>query len=90
MFVSGTVKYAERTWALKMATAEAIKDSRMGDLYKALRKFEDPKGDKRRRRRRRSPSTIKRLLAGTNGGSKKSTPTSCKQPATACPTASMS
>ncbi|XP_048533988.1 uncharacterized protein LOC125512978 [Triticum urartu] len=43
MFVSGTVKYAERTWALKMATAEAIKDSRMGDLYKALRKFEDPK-----------------------------------------------
>ncbi|KAM0925492.1 hypothetical protein ACQ4PT_004149 [Festuca glaucescens] len=45
MFVSGTVKYAERTWALKMATSEAIKDKHMGDLYKALRKFEDSKGN---------------------------------------------
>ncbi|KAG2559247.1 uncharacterized protein LOC120685582 [Panicum virgatum] len=37
MFVSGTVKYAERTWALKTATSDAIKDSRMSDLYEAMR-----------------------------------------------------
>ncbi|TVU27096.1 hypothetical protein EJB05_29675, partial [Eragrostis curvula] len=34
MFVSGTVKYGERTWALKTASSDTIKDSRMSDLYK--------------------------------------------------------
>ncbi|XP_039843782.1 uncharacterized protein LOC120703694 [Panicum virgatum] len=37
MFVSGTVKYAERTWALKTANSDTIKDSRMSDLYETMR-----------------------------------------------------
>ncbi|KAM3294451.1 hypothetical protein ACQJBY_037376 [Aegilops geniculata] len=37
MFVSGTVKYAERTWALKTATSDTIKDSRMSDLYETMK-----------------------------------------------------
>uniref|UniRef100_J3MEE9 DUF4220 domain-containing protein n=1 Tax=Oryza brachyantha TaxID=4533 RepID=J3MEE9_ORYBR len=37
MFVSGTVKYGERTWALKTATSDTIKGSRMTNLYKTMR-----------------------------------------------------
>uniref|UniRef100_A0ACD5YWS5 Uncharacterized protein n=1 Tax=Avena sativa TaxID=4498 RepID=A0ACD5YWS5_AVESA len=45
LFLSGTVKYAERTGALKTATPKAIKDKHMGDVYEALKKFQDPKGN---------------------------------------------
>ncbi|XP_066391945.1 uncharacterized protein [Miscanthus floridulus] len=40
MFVSGTIKYAERTWALKTATSETIKRSRMGDLCKTMSRYQ--------------------------------------------------
>ncbi|CAD6220953.1 unnamed protein product [Miscanthus lutarioriparius] len=40
MFVSGTIKYAERTWALKTATSETIKGSRMGDLCKTMSRYQ--------------------------------------------------
>jgi hypothetical protein len=41
MFVSGTVKYAERTWALRTATPDTIKGSRMSDLYDTMRRYQD-------------------------------------------------
>ncbi|CAN6181453.1 unnamed protein product [Urochloa humidicola] len=37
MFVAGTIKYAERTWALKTATSDTIKGSRMTDLFDTMR-----------------------------------------------------
>ncbi|CAL5091597.1 unnamed protein product [Urochloa decumbens] len=37
MFVGGTVKYAERTWALKAATSDTIKGNRMSDLFHTMR-----------------------------------------------------
>lgn len=42
MFVSGTIKYAERTWALRMATPATIKDTRMTDLHDTMMKYQDP------------------------------------------------
>uniref|UniRef100_A0ACD6AMG9 Uncharacterized protein n=1 Tax=Avena sativa TaxID=4498 RepID=A0ACD6AMG9_AVESA len=45
LFLSGTVKYAERTFALRNSTLQAIKGKHMGDVYKALKKFQDPKGN---------------------------------------------
>ncbi|WVZ49321.1 LOW QUALITY PROTEIN: hypothetical protein U9M48_000690, partial [Paspalum notatum var. saurae] len=42
MFISGTVKYAERTWALRTATPDTIKGSRMSDLYDTMRRYQDP------------------------------------------------
>ncbi|KAJ1261648.1 hypothetical protein BS78_09G046700 [Paspalum vaginatum] len=42
MFVSGTIKYAERTWALRTATPDTIKSSRMSDLYDTMWRYQDP------------------------------------------------
>ncbi|WVZ49496.1 LOW QUALITY PROTEIN: hypothetical protein U9M48_000852 [Paspalum notatum var. saurae] len=42
MFISGTVKYAERTWALRTATPDTIKGSRMSDPYDTMRRYQDP------------------------------------------------
>lgn len=36
MFVSGTVKYAERTWALKSTTADTMKGGRNADLFRTV------------------------------------------------------
>ncbi|CAL5078645.1 unnamed protein product [Urochloa decumbens] len=44
LFVAGTVKYAERTWALKAATSDTITGNRMTDLLDTMRTKQNPAG----------------------------------------------